>query len=32
MKEAQIAIEVMDLMGTDGDTASQVLAALLGDN
>lgn len=32
MKEAQIAVEVMERLGTGEDTASEVLAALLGDN
>lgn len=32
MKEAQIAVEVMERVGTGEDTASEVLAALLGDN
>lgn len=32
MKEAQIAVEVMERVGTGEDTASEVLVALLGDN
>lgn len=32
MKEAQIAVEVMEHVGTGEDTASEVLAALLGDD
>ena len=32
MKEAQIAVEVMERVGSGEDTASEVLAALLGDN
>lgn len=32
MKEALIAVEVMERMGTGEDPASEVLAALLGDN
>lgn len=32
MKEAQIAVEVMEKVGTGEDAASEVLAALLGDN
>ena len=32
MKEAQIAVELMDREGTGEDTASEILAALLGDN
>lgn len=32
MKEAQIAVELMDREGTGEDTAAEVLAALLGDN
>lgn len=32
MKEAQIAVEVMEQVGTGEDTASEVLAALLGDD
>ncbi len=32
MKEAQIAVEVMERLGAGKDTASEVLAALLGDN
>ena len=32
MKEAQIAVEVMDRLGLGEDKASEVLAALLGDN
>lgn len=32
MKEALIAVEVMERMGTGEDPVSEVLAALLGDN
>lgn len=32
MKEAQIAVEVMERVGTGKDEASEVLAVLLGDN
>lgn len=32
MKEAQIAVEVMERVGTGKDAASEVLAVLLGDN
>lgn len=32
MKEAQIAVEIMERVGTGQDTASEVLAALLGDD
>ena len=32
MKEAQIAVELMDREGMGEDTAAEVLAALLGDN
>lgn len=32
MKEAQIAVEVMERVGTGEDMASEVLAALLGDD
>ena len=32
MKEAQIAVELMEREGTGEDTASEILAALLGDN
>ena len=32
MKEAQIAVELMDREGEGEDTAAEVLAALLGDN
>lgn len=32
MKEAQIAVEVMERVGMGEDTASEVLAALLGDD
>lgn len=32
MREAQIAVEVMERVGTGVDTASEVLAALLGDD
>lgn len=32
MKEAQIAVELMERDGTGEDTAAEVLAALLGDN
>ena len=32
MKEAQIAVELMEREGTGEDTAAEVLAALLGDN
>lgn len=32
MKQAQIAVDVMEKVGTGEDTASEVLAALLGDN
>lgn len=32
MKEAQIAVELMDREGAGEDTAAEVLAALLGDD
>lgn len=32
MKAAQIAVDVMEKLGTGEDTASEVLAALLGDD
>lgn len=32
MKEAQIAVELMEREGAGEDTASEILAALLGDN
>ena len=32
MKEAQIAVELLEKAGTGEDTAAEVLAALLGDN
>ena len=32
MKEALIAVDVLERLGTGKDTASEVLAALLGDN
>lgn len=32
MREAQLAVEVMEKVGTGEDTASEILAALLGDN
>lgn len=32
MKEAQIAVELMEKAGTGEDTASEILAALLGDD
>lgn len=32
MKEAQIAVELLERTGNGEDTAAEVLAALLGDN
>lgn len=32
MKEALIAVDVLERLGTGKDTATEVLAALLGDN
>lgn len=32
MREAQIAVEVMERMASGKDTASEIMAALLGDN